>query len=221
MCRGPEAQEILKSSEAARTPKQKLLASFDLRFTEAVVVDTPCRCGSRSGTLKNQWYLKAQVPFGGRGKAGAVKSAETAEQAHCAASELLGMELRGQKVACISVEPKVTFACEFYVGIAWDTAAKRPVALLSVAGGVEVEASSNPELAKRTFDPWIGLRAHEGREMAAQVGLAGKTLAGVGTVLEKLAQAFLSCDARDGDQSSGKNRGRHVARIGCARGNRR
>ncbi len=174
---------------------KKLLASFDLRFTESVLVDTPAAAAAEAERLRNPVVLKAQVPFGGRGKAGAVKFAETAEQAHCAASELLGMELRGQKVACISVEPKVSFAREFYVGITWDTAARLPVALLSVAGGVEVEASSKPQLAKRAFDPRVGLRAYEGREMAAQVGLAGKTLAGVGSVLEKLAQAFLSCDA--------------------------
>ncbi len=174
---------------------KKLLSSFSLRFTEPVLVDTAAAAAVEAERLRNPVALKAQVPFGGRGKAGAVKFAETAEQAHGAARELLGMELRGQKVACISVEPKVAFTREFYVGIAWDTTAKLPVALLSVAGGVEVEASSNPQLARRTFDPWIGLHAYEGREMAAQAGLAGKTLAGVGRVLEKLAQAFLSCDA--------------------------
>ncbi|MBI2927098.1 MAG: acetate--CoA ligase family protein [Verrucomicrobia bacterium] len=174
---------------------KKLLASFDLRFTEAVLVDTTAAAAAEAERAKTPVVLKAQVPFGGRGKAGAVKFAETAEQAHRAASELLGMDLRGQKVACISVEPKVAFAREFYVGIAWDTAAKLPVALLSVAGGVEVEASSSPQLAKRAFDPRVGLRAYEGREMAAQVGLAGRTLAGVGCVLAKLAQAFLDCDA--------------------------
>src|SRR5438128_2105396 len=174
---------------------KKLLSSFGLLFTEAVVVDTPAAAAAEAERLRTPVVLKAQVPFGGRGKAGGIKFADTAERAQHAASELLGLELRGHKVACISVEPKVKFARELYVGIAWDTTARLPVALLSIAGGVEVEASSSPQLAKQTFNPWVGLRAYEGRGMAAQVGLNGKPLAGVGSVLERLAQAFLSCDA--------------------------
>ncbi len=174
---------------------KKLLSSFGLRFTEAVVVETPAAAAAEVERLRTPVVLKAQVPFGGRGKTGAIKFADTAEQAHCAARELLGMQLRGHQVACISVEPKVTFARELYVATAWDTTARLPVALLSVAGGVEVENSSNPQLAKQTFNPWLGLRAYAGREMAAQLGLNGKPLAGLGSVLEKLALAFLSCDA--------------------------
>src|SRR5438105_4451249 len=174
---------------------KRLLSSFGLLFSEAVVVDTPAAAAAEAERLRTPVVLKAQVPFGRRGKAGAIKFADTAERARRAASELLGLELRGHKVACISVEPKINFAREWYVGIAWDTIARLPVALLSVAGGVEVEASSSAQLAKRTFNPWVGLRAHKGREMAAQVGLNGRPLPGVGGVLEKLAQAFLSCDA--------------------------
>jgi len=76
----------------------------------------------------------------------------------------------------------------------WDTTSKLPVALLSAAGGVEVESSHN-DVARRTFDPNLGLRAYEGREMAAQIGLSGKAFIGVGTCLEKLSQAFLALDA--------------------------
>ena len=83
---------------------------------------------------------------------------------------------------------------ELYAGVAWDTTAKLPVALLGAAGGVEVEESSE-HVIRRTFDPWNGLSAYEGREMAMQAGLTGKALSGVGAVLARLARAFLECDA--------------------------
>ena len=78
---------------------KKLLSSFGLRFTESVVVDTPAAAAAEAVRLRNPVVLKAQVPFGRRGKAGAIRFADTAEHAHFAASELLGLELRGRPVA--------------------------------------------------------------------------------------------------------------------------
>jgi succinyl-CoA synthetase beta subunit/citryl-CoA synthetase large subunit len=82
-----------------------------------------------------------------------------------------------------------------YVGVAWDTAAKLPVALLGSAGGVAVEDASAATVRRRALDPWTGFRAFEGRALAANAGFSGKTLAGLGAVLESLARAFLSLDA--------------------------
>jgi len=172
---------------------KKLLSGFGLNFSVATVVDSAEAAGAAAAALGGPVVLKAQVPFGGRGKAGAVKMADTPEAARGAAAALLQMTLRGHRVAAVSVEPRVAFSREIYAGMAWDTAAKLPVALLSAAGGVEVESAHL--VARRAFDPWRGLPAYAGRELAAEAGLRGRTLVGVGAVLEKLSQAFLACDA--------------------------
>ncbi len=182
---------------------KKLLAQFGLAFTRSVVVSSPEAAVDAAKQLQNfsfftlhsAFVLKAQVPFGGRGKAGAVRFAVTPDDARREAGELLAMNLRGVQVTSVSVEEKLAFTREFYAGVAWDTQAKLPVALLSIAGGVEVEQSSHENLARRAFDPWMGLSPYIGREMAASVGLKGRTLSGMGAFLEKLAQAFLACDA--------------------------
>ena len=138
--------------------------------------------------------LKAQTPFGGRGNIGAVKFAENVDQTVTAAETLLGMDVRGTTVDVISIEPKLNYEREFYVGITWDTVAKLPVTLLSLAGGVDVESAQSDQVARQPFDPWTGLAPYKAREMAAEVGLTGKTLVAVGEVLAKLSQAFLACD---------------------------
>ena len=56
----------------------------------------------------------------------------------------------------ISIEPKLNYEREFYVGVTWDTVAKLPVALLSLAGGVDVESSQSDQLTRQPFDPWTG-----------------------------------------------------------------
>ncbi|HVF10223.1 MAG TPA: ATP-grasp domain-containing protein [Abditibacteriaceae bacterium] len=173
---------------------KELLASFGLNFTQSIVVDSAVAAREAVVQLGSPAVLKAQVPFGGRGKAGAVLFVENDREAEAAARQLLGREVRGVRVEKISIEPKLSFARELYLGATWDTATKLPVALLSAAGGVDVE-SSQGNIARRTFDPSLGLRAYEGREMAAEIGLAGRVLIGVGSHLEKLAQAFLTLDA--------------------------
>ena len=174
---------------------KKLLSNFGLVFTDSTPVDS---MGGVRATVERAGLpvvLKAQTPFGGRGNIGAVKFAESIDQAIIAAEALFGMDVRGTTVEVISIEPKLNYECEFYVGITWDTVAKLPVALLSLAGGVDVESSQSDQVARQPFDPWVGLAPYKAREMAAEVGLTGKTLVGVGEVLTKLSGAFLACDA--------------------------
>ena len=174
---------------------KKLLTSFGLVFTESTPVES---IGEVRGTVERVGLpvvLKAQTPFGGRGNIGAVKFAETVDQAVTAAEILLGMDVRGTTVDVISIEPKLNYEREFYVGITWDTMAKLPVALLSLAGGVDVESSQSDQVARLPFDPWTGLAPYKARGLAAEVGLTGNILVGVGEILAKLSGAFLACDA--------------------------
>jgi succinyl-CoA synthetase beta subunit/citryl-CoA synthetase large subunit len=139
--------------------------------------------------------LKAQVPQGGRGKAGLVKFADDPATARVAAELLLQMSSGGQRIECLSVEPKVVLTRELYAGVAWDTAAKLPIAILSTAGGVSVEATSSNQFHRCFLDPWIGLHPYQARELAVAAGLTGKSLNSVAAVLQKLARAFLDLDA--------------------------
>ena len=173
---------------------KKLLSNFGLVFTESTTVNLLSEVQATVERVGLPVVLKAQTPFGGRGHAGAVKFAESVEQAVIAAETLFGMDLRGTTVEVISIEPKLNYEREFYVGITWDTVAKLPIALLSLAGGVDVESSQSDQVARQAFDPWTGLAPYKAREMAAEVGLTGKILVGVAEVLTNLSQAFHACD---------------------------
>ena len=173
---------------------KKLLSTFGLVFTESTPINSMGEVRATVERVGLPAVLKAQPPFGGRGNAGAVRFAETVDQAITAAETLLGMDLRGTTVEVISIEPKLNYDREFYVGITWDTVAKLPVALLSLTGGVDVESSQSDQVARQPFDPWTGLAPYKAREMAAEVGLTGNILVGVGEVLTKLSGAFLACD---------------------------
>jgi succinyl-CoA synthetase beta subunit len=174
---------------------KKLLSRYGLRFTSCYVCTTCEQAEYAASELgRTELVVKAQVPFGGRGKAGGVVFVAGASAAGAAADQLLRTILRGRAVEAVSVEAKVAITREFYVGIVWDSGSKLPVAVLSTAGGVDVERSYDRSVVQRKFDPYIGLRAFEGREMARQLGVEGKTMNGIGVALHQLATAFIRLD---------------------------
>ena len=172
-----------------------LLSAFGLPFNEWLLASNAAEVPSAVEQAGLPVVIKAQAPVGGRAKAGAVKFAETLEEAQRAADSLLGTEVRAHFVETVSVERRLDVIAEFYLGIAWDTDAKLPVALLGVEGGVEVEKVHSSQLQRRHFDPREGLPPYAARQLARRANLRGRVLIRIGDILTKLAEAFLNCDA--------------------------
>lgn len=142
--------------------------------------------------------LKALVPVGKRGKAGAVKFALTAEEAGERAAELLGMTVREFPVEKVLVEEKLEIAREWYVSITYDKGKKVPVVIASTRGGVEVEdlSRSHPEeIIFCPIDPLEGLPAYRTREIWAELGVRGKLLLAASQFLQRLFALFDRYDA--------------------------
>jgi succinyl-CoA synthetase beta subunit len=115
--------------------------------------------------------IKAQVPIGGRGKAGGVKLAKTPAEAHAAAAAILGMEIHGYSVPSVLCEEALEIAKEIYLGVTVDRDRRSMVVILSFAGGMEIEevAEHSPEkIAKLWPDPFAGPQAFEIRELTLQ-----------------------------------------------------
>jgi succinyl-CoA synthetase beta subunit len=113
--------------------------------------------------------VKAQVHAGGRGKAGGVQLAATPDDAGAAAGRILGMRIKGLTVRRVLVAPAVEIASESYVGIIVDRSSRRPVLMVSPAGGIDIEdvAARSPEQIHRVaVDPRYGLLLHQAQGLA-------------------------------------------------------
>ena len=102
--------------------------------------------------------VKAQIHAGGRGKAGGVKLAKSADEAAAHAERILGMQLitpqtgpEGRIVRRLLIEEGLDIKRELYLSILVDRAVGAPVFMASTAGGMEIEevAKDNPELILR------------------------------------------------------------------------
>lgn len=124
--------------------------------------------------LGGRVIIKAQVLIGGRGKAGGIRLAKTAEEAEVLAAKILSMELRGLPVHKVLVDEGINIEREIYIGIINDRYLQTPVILASEAGGGEIEevARYAPEkIIKLPIDPLIGLQDFQIRDLANRIDL--------------------------------------------------
>ena len=142
--------------------------------------------------------VKAQVLVGGRGKAGGIKYAENSDQAYKYAQSILGMEIKGIPVKKILVTEAADIASEAYLGVIVDRKSKKPVIMVSAAGGVEIEevAKKTPEkIFKLEVDPIMGLNSFQARELGSKLYDDFKTACKAADVIMKLYSAFWGSDA--------------------------
>ena len=117
--------------------------------------------------------IKAQVQIGGRGKAGGIKLANDRAEAEEHATAILGMDIRGFTVHELYVEKASEIDEEYYAAIVFDRSAKKPMAMLSRMGGMDVEevAETDPEAMRMLHvDPLLGLQDFHGRRLAFESG---------------------------------------------------
>ena len=143
--------------------------------------------------------VKAQVKTGGRGKAGGVKPARTAEEAGARAAEILGMDIKGHPVRAVLVVDGAEIASELYVALLLDRAEHRYLVMCSREGGMDIEtlAAERPEaLARIGVDPLQGVTADVAARVVRAAGFEPGPIAdAVAAVIVKLWGVFTAEDA--------------------------
>jgi succinyl-CoA synthetase beta subunit len=141
--------------------------------------------------------VKAQVPVGGRGKAGGIKLAQTPEEARAAAAQIIGMDIKGFRVPLVYCEGALDIGQEVYLGFTVDRDARANILMLSARGGMDIEevAEETPEAIARLYpNPWRGPLDFELNQLAWEAGL-GEHARALLPLVKKLYQAITEYDA--------------------------
>jgi succinyl-CoA synthetase beta subunit len=142
--------------------------------------------------------IKAQVLVGGRGKAGGVKFASGTEEAEKAASQILGLDIKGTTVRRVLIGPAADIAKESYLACVLDRSSRRVILIGSSEGGVEIEevAATNPGAIKQVqAHPHLGLLDFEARDLAFQMGIGSEHLRDFVTIAKGLFATMIDNDA--------------------------
>ncbi|MBC7221750.1 ADP-forming succinate--CoA ligase subunit beta [Candidatus Bipolaricaulota bacterium] len=173
-----------------------ILAREGIPVPEGEVVASPKEAARVAERLGRPVVLKAQVPVGGRGKAGGIRLAQTPTEAEEIAQALLGSTLKGIPVRKLLVVEAVKPEAEHYLGIIVDRSSRMPLFLYSPKGGVDIEevAKESPELLKKV--PVPPLEGPATFRLRRLFSLAPKNLQpALIDVAKKLWSAFLRYEA--------------------------
>jgi succinyl-CoA synthetase beta subunit len=183
-----------------------ILAKFGVavpRGEAAFSAEEAAAAAERLGT--SMVVVKAQIHAGGRGKAGGVKIARSAQEASDIAERLLGSQLvtaqtgpEGRLVKRLLVEEGLDIRQELYISFVVDRVARAPVLMASAAGGMEIEevARQRPEaILREVIRPETGFQPFHVRKLVFGLALPARARNAATAFLESLYRAFLETDS--------------------------
>ena len=177
---------------------KEIFRSHGIPIPPGDVATTPAEAEALARRYGGTVVVKAQVHSGGRGKAGGVKLAKTPQETREIASKILGMQIKGLTVHKVLVTPAADIATEAYVGIIVDRASKRPVFMVSPAGGIDIEevAATTPDkITRLPVDPVYGLMGFQALQMGLFLYSDIKQARAAAKIMQQLYTAFWNSGA--------------------------
>jgi succinyl-CoA synthetase beta subunit len=171
-----------------------ILRGYGVPIPRGEVATTPDEAEAIAKRYGVPVMVKAQVHAGGRGKAGGVKFCKTPQDAREKASAILGMKIKGLTVEKVLVTEAADIGTEAYVGIIVDRKTKKPVFMVSAAGGIDIEevAASTPEkILYHPVDTRYGLRPYEAMQLAFFLYQDVKQARAAAKIMQQLYDGFL------------------------------
>ncbi len=175
---------------------KEVLSSLGIAIPPGIVARTPDEAASAFAKL-GPVAVKAQVPVGGRGKAGGIKLARTPDEARAASEQIIGMDIKGFKVPLVYCEAALEIEREIYLGFTVDRDARANILMLSAKGGMDIEQvaeESSESIARLYPNPWRGPLDFELTQLVYDAGL-GDLARPISGLIKKLYRAIPEFDA--------------------------
>lgn len=177
---------------------KRILASAGVRVPSSMVATTPEEAALAAQAVGLPVMVKAQVPAGGRGKAGGVVRAPSSEDASAGAERLLGSTLVGFAVDRVLVEPQVEHDAEYYAAVLDDPLQRAPVLLCGAVGGVDIEETERTRpgsVQRMPVELGSDLRAADLHPLVARTGIPGDRVPAVVETLARLWDCYRATEA--------------------------
>ncbi len=174
---------------------KEILRGYGVNIPPGKVATTPAEAEAIAKEYGAAVMVKAQVHAGGRGKAGGVKFCKTPADAKEKATAILGMKIKDLTVEKVLVTVAADIGSEAYVGIIVDRATKKPVFMVSAAGGIDIEevAAKTPEkILYVPVDVRYGLPTYDAMRMGFFLYDDVKLARGAARIMQQLYAAFMA-----------------------------
>ena len=138
--------------------------------------------------------IKAQVPIGGRGKAGGIQSADNEQEVKEKIDSIFSLVISGYPVNKVLIEEKMPIAKEYYLSIVLDRSYRLPLLMASQKGGMDIESVPDNLIIKEWVNPLIGIQPYHTRRILNGLQVDGEIGKEISRVVSRLYQIFRSYD---------------------------
>jgi len=174
---------------------KEILRGYGVPIPPGEIATTPAEAEAIATKYGTAVMVKAQVHAGGRGKAGGVKFCKTPADAKEKATAILGMKIKDLTVEKVLVTVAADIGSEAYVGIIVDRATKKPVFMVSAAGGIDIEevAATTPEkILYVPVDVRYGLPTYDAMRMGFFLYDDVKLARAAAKIMQQLYASFMA-----------------------------
>src|SRR5210317_1004863 len=183
---------------------KRLFADYGIPVPRGIPAESAAAAVAAAEKLGGDlWVVKAKVHAGGRGKAGGVKLARSADEVSQYATEMLGTQLvthqsgpEGLPVNVVYVEAGSEIDRELYLSMLVDREVSEISFIASAAGGMDIEqvAEETPEkIFTVAISPDAGLQPYQARQLAFGLGLDKTQSRQFADLIQKMYRLFEEC----------------------------
>ncbi|MDR2831341.1 MAG: ADP-forming succinate--CoA ligase subunit beta [Rickettsiales bacterium] len=185
---------------------KEILHKFNVPVPKGFVITSAEGLEAQVSQLKSDVFVvKAQIHAGGRGKAGGVKLAKSAEETQQFVKGMLGITLvthqtepSGQQVRRVYVEEGSSIKKEYYLSLVVDPKLSRPAFIFSSEGGMDIEEvtkNSPAKIVKFDIDPAAGFASFDSSKLSNSFNLSTGQVEKITNVAKNIYDAFIATDA--------------------------
>jgi len=131
---------------------KELFKEYDIKVPQSLASNDIEKGRKDAKELGYPFVIKAQVPVGGRGKAGGIQKCHNDDEFELKYPQILGMSIKGERVRAILLEKMAEIKKELYLSLFLNRNKRCYTIIASAEGGVEIESVKKPDHTRS----WIG-----------------------------------------------------------------
>ncbi len=175
---------------------KEIFQKYGIDIPPGVLAFTPEKAKEKAVEIGLPVVIKAQIYSGKRGKSGGIIFAETENAVVEETRKLLGSKINGINVEKVLIEKKSEIKKEYYAAVLSNPNTRKPVVILSDAGGIDVEDSGSEHVEHQDVDIMKGYHSYDARNLSKKLGFAGKELMAISAVLNKMYDIYRHHDCK-------------------------
>ena len=171
---------------------KELFKEFGIRIPDSISSTDIEKGRNDAKELGYPFVIKAQVPVGGRGKAGGIQKCSSDDEFEIKYPQILDMTIKGEKTRAILLEKMAEIEKELYLSLFLNRSKRCYTIIASSEGGVEIESVKNQTIR----DIGLGNVDDEtAREVANEIGLNDSQQSEFVDILKRLSKLTVEKEA--------------------------